>query len=111
MLKNRLSLALIAIFTAVSPITVLAQENAVDWKSQEANWLVDPVQLTFADRFVKAGEGYFSPDGSKIIFQAVEQPEEGALADEFYAMFVANTIRDESGRTSGITNQISSSRW
>ena len=104
MLKNRFSLALIALCIAVNTATVSAQDEAVDWKSQEAGWLIHPVQLTFADRFVKAGEGYFSPDGSKIIFQAVEQPEEGALADEFYAMFVADTIRDESGRTSGITN-------
>jgi Tol biopolymer transport system component len=28
-------------------------------------------QLTFPDRFAKAGEGYFSPDGSKVVFQAV----------------------------------------
>jgi len=49
-----------------------------------------PVQLTFGDDFVKAGESYISPDGSKVIFQAVEQPEEGQEADEHYAMYLGD---------------------
>ena len=65
--------------------------------------LVDPVQLTFHDQFVKAGESYFSPDGSKVIFQAVEQTS-GKPPEDFYAMFVADTVRDESGRTRSLEN-------
>ena len=75
-----------------------------EWVSSESAWLANPVQLTFHDRFVKAGEGYFSPDGSKVIFQAVEQVAAGNEPDDFYAMFVADTIRDEKGRTREITN-------
>ncbi len=69
----------------------------------ERSMLRDPVQLTFGDRFVKAGESYYSPDGSKIIFQAVEQRPEGT-PDDFYAMFVADTVRDDSGRTRSLRN-------
>ena len=70
----------------------------------ERAMLGDPVQLTFGDRFVKAGESYFSPDGSKVIFQAVEQVPEGGTPDDFYAMFVADTVRDEAGRTRSLGN-------
>ena len=69
----------------------------------EATNLVDPVQLTFNDRFVKAGESYFSPDGERVIFQAVEQVEGEPPAD-FYAMFVADIVRDDAGRTRSIEN-------
>jgi WD40 repeat protein len=74
-----------------------------DWEIEEAAFLNDPVQLTFHDRFVKAGESYFSPDGKKIIFQAVEQIS-GMPPADFYAMFVADTVRDESGRTRSLEN-------
>ncbi|MCH2161364.1 MAG: hypothetical protein MK085_05775 [Phycisphaerales bacterium] len=83
-------------------VSTMAQTASEDWKVEEAAWLKDPVQLTFNDRFVKAGEAYFSPDGSKVIFQAVEQPPPGSEPAEFYAMFVANTVRDESGRVQGL---------
>ena len=75
-----------------------------DWKESEAAWLAEAVQLTFHEQFVKAGEGYFSPDGSMIIFQAVEQTAPGVDPDDFYAMYVADTRRDEEGRTQAITN-------
>ena len=78
--------------------------SAEDWTSMEAAVLGDPVQLTFGDRFVKAGESYYSPDGARIIFQAVEQPVDGEVADDFYAMFVADTVRDEAGRTRQLEN-------
>lgn len=77
--------------------------DSTDWHVAEAPILVDPVQLTFNDRFVKAGESYFSPDGGRVIFQAVEQTSDGP-PDEFYAMFVADTVRDESGRTRALEN-------
>ena len=75
----------------------LAQAPSGDWAVRESAWLEDPVQLTFHEQFVKAGEAYLSPDGSKIIFQAVEQPPEGEEPSEHYAMFVADTVRDENG--------------
>ncbi len=61
-------------------------------------------QLTFSDRFVKAGEAYFSPDASRIVFQAVERPTDGSEPDEFYAMFVCEVVRDGAGAINGVTN-------
>ena len=40
--------------------------------SLEAKFLSNVRQVT--DGFSKAGEGYFSPDGKTIIYQAVEEP-------------------------------------
>ena len=61
-------------------------------------------QLTFPDRFLKAGEAYFSPDATRIIFQAIEQPAAGADPDEFYAMFVCDVVRDAAGDITGVSN-------
>lgn len=76
------------------------------WRDAEQGVLRDHVQLTFMDRFVKAGEAYFSPDDSKVIFQAVEQPTGGAQPDEFYAMFVADVVRSDSGAITGLDNYL-----
>ncbi len=54
----------------------------------------DARQLTFPTRFIKAGESYFSPDAKRIVFQAIEVPAEGSEPEEFYAMFVADLVRD-----------------
>lgn len=81
-----------------------AQAPIDDWAAAEDDVLANHVQLTFADRFVKAGESYFSPDQSRIIFQAVEVPPDGEAADPFYAMFVADVSRDASGRITGLDN-------
>ena len=97
---NPHTLVLVLLACLNSPGIVLAQESS---ESAGTGMLVEPVQLTFNDRFVKAGESYYSPDGSKVIFQAVEQVEEG-VHDDFYAMFVADTVRDASGRTRSLEN-------
>ena len=81
-----------------------AQAQIDDWAAAEDDVLANHVQLTFADRFTKAGESYFSPDDSRIIFQAVEVPPDGEAADPFYAMFVANVVRDSAGRIVGADN-------
>jgi TolB protein len=82
-----------------------AQTASINWRDAENGILADQVQLTFSDRFVKAGESYFSPDDSRIIFQAVEVPPAGEAADEFYAMFVADVKRETaSGRITGLDN-------
>jgi TolB protein len=52
-----------------------------DWQEKEALHLKNIRQMTHG--FVRAGEGYFSPDGKKIIFQAEEKGE-----NPFYQMFV-----------------------
>lgn len=61
----------------------------LDWAKLESPFLSHHTQLTFRDKYVKAGENYFSPDGKWIIFQAVEAPEKGKEPDPFYAMYVA----------------------
>lgn len=81
------------------------KQNALPaWVDAEREVLRNHRQLTFPDRFVKAGEAYFSPDMRRVVFQAIEQPDEGASADEFYAMFVADLDRDGTDRISGISN-------
>ncbi|MBC02499.1 MAG: hypothetical protein CMJ34_04225 [Phycisphaerae bacterium] len=100
LMLNPHTLVLVLLACLNSPGIVLAQESS---ESAGTGMLVEPVQLTFNDRFVKAGESYYSPDGSKVIFQAVEQVEEG-VHDDFYAMFVADTVRDASGRTRSLEN-------
>ncbi|MBI1304240.1 MAG: hypothetical protein GC172_10705 [Phycisphaera sp.] len=61
-------------------------------------------QLTFPDRFIKAGEAYFSPDMKKIVFQAIEVVAEGTEPDEFYAMFVCDVVRDAAGDITGVSS-------
>ncbi len=75
-----------------------------DWREAERGILANHVQLTFPDRFVKAGEAYVSPGGSQIIFQAIEIPPEGEAADEFYTMFVADIAVDDRVRPTGLAN-------
>ena len=81
-----------------------AAADPVDWRETEKGILENHVQLTFSDRFVKAGEAYFSPDDTRIIFQAVEVPAAGNQADEFYAMYVADLVRTAAGGVTGIDN-------
>jgi hypothetical protein len=76
-----------------------------DWSTLESTALRNPVQLTFDDRFAKAGESYFSPDDAMVVFQAVEAPAPGETADDFYAMFVAEVVRDAHGRVIALENE------
>src|SRR5688572_25196207 len=68
-----------------------------DWRTAEAGTLQGHVQLTFADRFVKAGEAYFSHDDRRIVFQAVEKLADGSEPPPHYAMYVADVVRNEEG--------------
>lgn len=63
-----------------------------------------PVQLTFARDFHKAGESYFSDDGTRVIFQAVEAPSEGEEPSPHYAMYVADVRHDDDGRVTGLSD-------
>lgn len=81
-----------------------AAPPAVQWSKAEAPVLTGHRQLTFPDRFVKAGESYFSPDDRRIVFQAIERPADGSAPPDFYAMFVADLVRDGSGAITGLSN-------
>jgi len=62
-------------------LPLIAAEPA-DWQKAEAAHLKNIRQVT--TDFVRAGEGYFSPDGKSIIFQA----EEKDSGNPFYQIFV-----------------------
>lgn len=79
-------------------------ESTTHGVESEGHALQNHVQLTSADRFYKAGESYFSPDDSKIIFQAVESPKPGEAPQDFYGMYVGDVVRDGSGRITGLSN-------
>lgn len=49
--------------------TISAEEPAPAGKSIEGEFLKNVTRVT--DGFVKAGEGYFSPDGTQIVYQAI----------------------------------------
>src|SRR5438046_5205697 len=70
-------------------LALAADPAAADWQKQESAHLNHIRQLT-AD-FVRAGEGYFSPDGKQIIFQA----EEKDTGNPFYQIF---TLDLDTGR-------------
>lgn len=72
----------------------------------EAPVLTDVVQLTSREAFVKAGEQYFSPDGSWIIFQAVPVAGPGETASPHYSMYVAKLTRDADGSITGTEEPI-----
>jgi len=69
-------------FAWLASLALAADPAAADWQRQESDHLRNIQQVT-AD-FVRAGEGYFSPDGKQIIFQA----EEKDTGNPFYQIFV-----------------------
>jgi len=76
-------------------------QDAPGWVEAERGILEHHVQLTSEQRFRKAGECYFSPDGKRIVFQAVERRDDPAAEEAFYQMYVADLVFD-GGRPVGI---------
>jgi len=74
------------------------------WIEAEKGILENHVQLTFSSRFIKAGESYFSPDDSKVIFQAVPVPGEGEEPEAFFQMYVADVVYGDGGAIAGLEN-------
>ena len=70
----------------------------------EVNNIGTPVLLTDPAVFLKAGESYFDPTGKRVIFQAIEHPEEGADPDDNYGMYLGDLTFDESGTITGLIN-------
>lgn len=71
-----------------APLFLLAGDPKTDWTKDEAAHLKNVKQVTTG--FARAGEGYFSPDGKLIIYQAEEKGD-----NPFYQQFVQNL---DSGR-------------
>src|SRR6266849_3976162 len=63
-------------------VALLLAGDPTDWQKAEAEHLSNIRQVT--KDFARAGEGYFSPDGKQIIFQA----EEKDSGNPFYQIFV-----------------------
>lgn len=75
-------------------LVVAAAEAPADWAKQEEPFLKNVEQVT--KDFVRAGEGYFSPDMKKIIFQA----EERGTGNPFYQIFVQDLKTGRADRVS-----------
>ncbi|HBS29459.1 MAG TPA: hypothetical protein DEB06_08430 [Phycisphaerales bacterium] len=77
-----------------APIALADEPPA--WCEAERSMLVGHQQLTSADRFARAGEAYFSPDGRWIVFQAVAPAATGGPATNDYSIYLARlTTADE----------------
>jgi len=75
-----------------------------DLHPDEVNNIGTPVLLTDPTVFLKAGESYFDPAGKRVIFQAIEHPEEGEDPDDNYGMYLGDLTFDESGTITGLIN-------
>src|ERR1700735_3951218 len=62
--------------------TLVPAAEPADWEKSESAHLKNITQVT--RDYVRAGEGYFAPDGKTIIFQA----EEKDTGNPFYQIFV-----------------------
>src|SRR5262245_45068085 len=85
-----------SMFAALAALAVLAPaaDPAADWQQQESRYLKNIRQVT--SEYVRAGEGYFSPDGKSIIFQA----EEKGTGNPFYQIFVQDLATGRAVRLS-----------
>jgi Tol biopolymer transport system component len=81
-------------FPLLFTITLGAEPAEQPWAEAEAKYLHNIRQVTFD--FVRAGEGYFSPDGTKIIFQA----EEKGTGNPFYQIFIQDLDKNNPRRIS-----------
>ncbi|NBO91465.1 MAG: biopolymer transporter Tol [Planctomycetia bacterium] len=82
--------------TAVLLLALLPHAEPADWKKAESAFLSNIKQLTSDDTFARAGEGYFSPDGKAIVFQA----EEKGSGNPFYQIFTMDLATGKPVRVS-----------
>ena len=103
-----LAAAVFGVTSLQPPAVPSAPEPPIDWKAAEAPTLTKHVQLTFPDKFVKAGEAYFDHQQPPqwIIFQAIPVPAAGQAVDANYSMYVAKLKRDSSGAVTGLDEPI-----
>jgi len=82
-------------FALVALLALAADPEA--WEKEEAAHFKNIKQVTHD--FVRAGEGYFSPDGKQIVFQAEEKDSK----NPFYQIFVMEL---SSGKTRRVSNGV-----
>ena len=80
-------------FLPFALIACVATAFAADDAAQESRFLSNARQLVFEGK--RSGEGYFSPDGSKLIFQSERQAD-----NPFYQMFVLDLSSGDTTRVS-----------
>jgi Tol biopolymer transport system component len=85
-------------------LAAVAAEPA-DWEKAESAHLRNIRQVT--SDFVRAGEGYFSPDGKEISFQA----EEKDTGNPFYQIFVMDLASGKYRRVSPGVGKTTCSYW
>jgi Tol biopolymer transport system component len=88
------ALPAIACLLALSPgAPTAAEDGQAAARSEEARFVTRVRQLTFEGR--RAGEGYFSPDGSKMVFQSEREP-----GNPFFQIYVLDFTTGETRRIS-----------
>jgi len=94
MLRSHISLSSFrSIIAAASLLALSASAFATDDPSQENRFISNARQLVFEGK--RSGEGYFSPDGKKLIFQSEREPE-----NPFYQQYILDL---ESGETTRVS--------
>ena len=91
-MKNRIAL-LVASVTGIGTLYLVARENSTQESSQESRLLSNTRQLTFAGK--RSGEGYFSQDGSKMIFQSEREP-----GNPFFQIYLLDLETGDTNRVS-----------
>jgi hypothetical protein len=91
---------------AAGPSAVPATDATADWVVAEAPILSNPAQLTFGRDWVRAGENYIDPRGTRVLFQGVPQPAAGQAPDDHYAMVLADLVTDADGKPALANNWI-----
>ena len=91
-MKNRIAL-LAASVTGIGSLLLIAQDDNTPETSQETRFLSNTRQLTFAGR--RSGEGYFSHDGTKMIFQSEREP-----GNPFFQIYLLDLETGDTNRVS-----------
>ena len=74
-------------------LAMCARAFAADDAAQESRFISNARQLVFEGK--RSGEGYFSPDGKKLIFQSEREP-----SDPFYQQYILDLETGETTRVS-----------
>jgi Tol biopolymer transport system component len=94
MLRSHISVsAFRSIIAAALLLGLSASAFAADDSSQENRFISNARQLVFEGK--RSGEGYFSPDGKKLIFQSEREPE-----NPFYQQYILDLETGETTRVS-----------
>jgi Tol biopolymer transport system component len=89
MVTGNLRLSVLAFTLVIAAVPLLAADDA----GQEARFISNPRQLILEGR--RSGEGYFSPDGKKLIFQSEREPE-----NPFYQIYMLDFETGDTRRVS-----------